>query len=140
LLHGVTPIKHTDLPTIEVLSPDTGKDQTQDLIGYHGDVYVKPPFTVSVRKNGYAGLIGCAADLGGAQAQEERLYFAKRRQSRYDAGATPCGLCFALDAVIAAVQLDLQWADCKSGALTKHDLETMAATSTCAHPKLPALS
>jgi len=79
LLHGAPLLKHVDFPTAEVLGPDAGEDEIQDLIRRHGQVFIKPLFRGAVGKKGKAGLIGRASSLKQALAEKERLYFAEHR-------------------------------------------------------------
>lgn len=79
LLHGARLLSHVDFPTSEVLGPDAGEDQIQDLIARHGLIFIKPVFRGGVGKKGKAGLIGKARTLKEALAEKERLYFCEHR-------------------------------------------------------------
>jgi succinyl-CoA synthetase beta subunit len=87
LLHGSPLLKHVDFPTAEVLGPDAGEDQIQDLIRRHGQVFIKPLFRGAIGKKGKAGLIGRATTLKQALAEKERLYFAEHRHGNVVAKA-----------------------------------------------------
>jgi succinyl-CoA synthetase beta subunit len=87
LLHGAPLLKHVDFPTAEVLGPDAGEDQIQDLIRRHGQVFIKPLFRGAIGKKGKAGLIGRATTLKQALAEKERLYFAEHRHGNVVAKA-----------------------------------------------------
>jgi succinyl-CoA synthetase beta subunit len=87
MLHGSKLLKLVDFPTAEVLGPDASEDQIADLIRRHGQVFVKPLFRGGVGKKGKSGLIGRAADLRGALAEKERLYFAEHRHGNVTAKA-----------------------------------------------------
>jgi succinyl-CoA synthetase beta subunit len=87
MLHGAKLLQLVGFPTAEVLGPDAGEEQIEDLIERCGQVFVKPVFKGGVGKKGKAGLLGRAKDLKTALAEKERLYFAEHRHGNQCAKA-----------------------------------------------------
>jgi succinyl-CoA synthetase beta subunit len=87
MLHGAKLLQLVGFPTAEVLGPDAGEEQIEDLIERCGQVFVKPVFKGGVGKKGKAGLLGRARDLKTALAEKERLYFAEHRHGNQCAKA-----------------------------------------------------
>jgi len=74
---GARLLEYVDFPTSEVMGPEASASQISDLIGRHGEVFIKPMFKGGVGKKGKAGLLGRARDVPTAMKEKARLYFAE---------------------------------------------------------------
>lgn len=87
MLYGSKLLTYVDFPAAEVLGPEAGEDEIQNLIERHGSVFIKPLFKGGIGKKGKSGLIGRASDLKTALKEIERLYFAEHRVGQISAKA-----------------------------------------------------
>lgn len=77
--YGARLLRHVGFPCPEVLDGDASVAELKDMLERHREVFVKPSFRGAVGKKGKAGLVGRARTIREADAEKERLYFARHR-------------------------------------------------------------
>ncbi|MEM8606125.1 MAG: ATP citrate lyase citrate-binding domain-containing protein [Myxococcota bacterium] len=85
--HGARLLSYVDFPTSEVLGPEATNDEIRELLGRHGEIFIKPVFRGGIGKKGKAGLVGRARDLPTALQEKERLFFVEHRSGPFHAKA-----------------------------------------------------
>lgn len=79
MLWGRKLLDLVEYPHSEVRGPELSVDEIKEMIGRHGEVFIKPVFKGGVGKKGKSGLIGRAKNIAEALKEKERLYFAEHK-------------------------------------------------------------
>lgn len=79
MLWGRKLLDLVEYPHSEVRGPELSVDEIKEMIGRHGEVFIKPVFKGGVGKKGKSGLIGRAKNISEALKEKERLYFAEHK-------------------------------------------------------------